>query len=89
MFSSYVLNIYATRHSLSANTLFIFPSIDKVHIYPIIATQSCQTTRGKHCYKRSQRIMVQRRISDVSPVATSVDVWRFVNNNHTFVTKMH
>jgi uncharacterized membrane protein YozB (DUF420 family) len=36
MLSSYVLNIYATRHTLSANTLFIFPSIDKVHMYILL-----------------------------------------------------
>jgi hypothetical protein len=60
------------------------------YVYPIVATQSCRSTRGKHCYKRSQRIMVRRRISDVSPVATIVDVWRLANNNqYTFVTKMH
>jgi hypothetical protein len=39
MLSSYLLNIYATRHILSANTLFIFPSIDEAHMRILLLSQ--------------------------------------------------
>jgi hypothetical protein len=39
MLSSYLLNIYATRHILSANTLFIFPSIDEAHMHILLLSQ--------------------------------------------------
>jgi hypothetical protein len=44
-------NDYVTRHTLSANTLFILPSIDKAHAYPIVATKSCRTNRCEHYFK--------------------------------------
>jgi hypothetical protein len=33
-------NDYATRHTLRANTLFILPSIDKVHMHILLLLQN-------------------------------------------------
>jgi hypothetical protein len=35
-----LLNDYATRHTLSANTLFILPSIDKAHMHILLLLQN-------------------------------------------------
>jgi hypothetical protein len=34
-----LLNDYATRHTLSANTLFILPTIDKAHMHILLLLQ--------------------------------------------------
>jgi hypothetical protein len=39
MLSSYLLYIYATRHILSANILFIFSSIDEAHMRILLLSQ--------------------------------------------------
>jgi hypothetical protein len=39
MLSSYLLNVYATRHILSANILFIFLSIDEAHMRILLLSQ--------------------------------------------------
>jgi hypothetical protein len=75
---------------MSANILFIFPSIDKAHAYPIVVTNLVKLLEANTVTRGYNGYWSKDESSNVSPVATSVDVWRLVNNNqHTFVTKMH
>jgi hypothetical protein len=96
---SMVANAYDTNHKLSQSEIVDLLATgfsgtlrswwDK-HLTEDSREEIRKAVKKTDCYKRSQRIMVRRRISDVSSVATIVDVQRLANNNqYTFVTKMH
>ena len=45
-------NDYATRHTLSANTLFIPPSIDKAHMHILLLLQNLVKLIGRNTVLR-------------------------------------
>ena len=68
-------NDYATRHTLSANTLFVLPSINKAHIHILFFLQNLvelidvnTVLRGHNGYWSVDESF------DVSLVATNIDV---------------
>ena len=60
--SSYFQKNYASRHTLSANTLFILLSIDKAHMHILLLLQKLVESSNVFTVKRSQRILNRNRI---------------------------
>jgi hypothetical protein len=70
-----LLNDYATRHTLSVNTLFILPSIDKVHMHILLLLQNFVELIDANTVLRGHNgYWPEDESSDVSPVATIIDV---------------
>jgi hypothetical protein len=59
MLNSYLLNIYATRHILSANTLFIFSSIDEAPMRILLLSQIL--------LNNSRQTLLQEVTTDIDP----------------------
>jgi hypothetical protein len=55
-------NDYATRHTLSANTLFILLSIEKAHMHILLLLQNLVELIDANTVLRVQQILVRRRI---------------------------
>jgi hypothetical protein len=72
--SSYTKRLGYTP-TLSANTLFIQPSIDEVHMHVLLLLlKSCLTNQCIHCFKSHNEYWSDNKLSDVPPDATNVDV---------------
>jgi hypothetical protein len=70
-----LLNDYATRHILSANTLFILLSIDKAHMHILLLLQNLVELIDANTVLRGHNgYWSKDKSSDVSPVATTVDI---------------
>ena len=68
-------NDYATRHTLSANTLFILSSIDKAHMHILLLLQNLvELIDANTVLKGHNGYWSEDESSDVSPVATNIDV---------------
>ena len=68
-------NDYATRHTLSANTLFILPSIDKAHMHILLLLQNLVELIDANTVLRGYNgYWSEDESSNVSPVATNTDV---------------
>ena len=68
-------NNYATRHTLSANTLFILSSIDKTHMHIVLLLQNLvELIDANTVLKGHNGYWSEDESSDVSPVATNIDV---------------
>jgi hypothetical protein len=70
-----LLNDYATRHILNTNTLFILLSIDKAHMHILLLVQNLVELIDANTVSRGHNgYWSEDESSDVSPVATTVDV---------------
>ena len=68
-------NDYATRHTLSANTLFILSSVDKAHMHILLLLQNLVELIDANTILRGHNgYWFEDKSSDVSPVATNIDV---------------
>ena len=68
-------NDYATRHTLSANTLFIPPSIDKAHMHILLLLQNLVELIDVNTVLRGHNgYWSEDKSSDVSPVARNIEV---------------
>jgi hypothetical protein len=68
-------NDYATRHTLSANMLFILPSIDKVHMPILLLLQNLvELIDANIVFKSHNRYWSKDESFDVPSVAMSIDV---------------